>query len=89
MKIVRKFQTDDGQEFTDQVKARQHEVEQEALGKLRNLLKSAIDSSLTRQGNVDNVLKNIIGEASEVSAILSSYRKKQPKETSAEARKVA
>lgn len=69
----------DGREFDTELDARKYAIEQEVLGKLRTLLKVAIDSSLTRQGNVDNVLKNIIGEAAEVSNILLTYRKKQPK----------
>lgn len=74
-----------GREFDTPLAARQFVVEQEALDKLRNLLKAAIDSSLTRQGNVDNVLKNILGEAAAVSEILLSYRKKQPKQVEAKA----
>lgn len=69
----------DGKEFDTELDARKYAIEQEVLNKLRTLLKIAIDSTLTRQGNVDNVLKNIIGEAAEVSNILSTYRKKQPK----------
>lgn len=86
MKIVQLFKTDDGKTFEKRDDARKHEVEQEALGKLRNLLKASINSQLVRTGNVDNVLINILTDAAAVSEILLSFRKKQPKD---EAKKAA
>jgi hypothetical protein len=84
IETVRKFKVD-GKEFDSEVDARKYAVEHEALGKLRALLNAAINSELVRKGNVDNVLRNILGEASAVSEVLSSYRKKQPKEVAAKA----
>lgn len=86
--IVRKYKTGDGKEFDSEADAKKHIVEHEALEKLRALFSVAINSSLTRQGNVDNVLRNLIGEASEVSKILATYRKKLPK-TQPKSRKAA
>lgn len=78
-KTVRKFIVG-GEEFNDAASARKFAIDHEALGALRLLLKASIDSSLVRQGNVDNVLKNILGDAAAVAEILLTYRKRQPKE---------
>jgi hypothetical protein len=80
MKIIQRFQTDDGKEFTDEVEARKHELELRTLSQLKDLLKPSIDSMLVRPGNVDNVLKNILLEAPEVVKIIQSYRKRQPRD---------
>jgi hypothetical protein len=79
MKIIKQFQTEDGKVFESQSLARTHEVEVETLAQLRALLKTSIDSSLCRQGNIDNVLKNILMEPVLLIDILQSYRKKLPK----------
>lgn len=76
---VSKFKTADGKEFTSREEARQHQIEMAALQALRGLLKASIESSLTRSGNVDNVLKNILMEGQEIRNILLSYSKMQPK----------
>jgi hypothetical protein len=80
MKVVSVFQTADGKQFTDRKDAQKHENECESLLKLRNLLQHAIDSELTRRGNIDNVLRNILMESAEVRQILQTYSKKMPKE---------
>lgn len=80
MKVIPFYVTEDGKQFTCKVDARKHEVELEAVGVLRNLLKSSIESSLTRSGNIDNVLRHMLMEASEIRAVLQSYVKKMPKE---------
>jgi hypothetical protein len=85
MKVVSMFQTVDGKTFTSKAEAQRHENEHEALAKLRSLLNSAIQSELTRRGNIDNVLRNILLESSEVRNILATYAKKTPKETPKEA----
>lgn len=79
MKIVSMFQTADGKQFNSRDDAKKHEVEYEAIDKLRNLLTSSISSELVRRGNVDNVLRHIILESAEVRAILQTYNKKLPK----------
>lgn len=76
---VSKFKVD-GKEFNAEIDAKRYAVEHEALGKLRQLLNAAIHSDLVRKGNVDNILKMILAESPAVSEVLSSYRKKQPKE---------
>lgn len=76
---VSKFKVD-GKEFNEEIDAKRYAVEHEALGKLRQLLNAAIHSDLVRKGNVDNILKMILAESPAVSEVLSSYRKKQPKE---------
>lgn len=78
-KTVRKFIVG-GQEFNDAASARKYAVDAEALNSLRTLLNVAINSDLVRKGNVDNVLKNILGDAAAVAEILLTYRKRQPKE---------
>lgn len=88
LKIERVVQTKfkvNGKEFDSEIDAKKYAVEHEALGKLRELLNAAIHSDLVRKGNVDNVLKMILAEAPAVSEVLSSYRKKQPKELVAKA----
>lgn len=80
MKIIKKYQTADGQEFTDEAAAKQHEVEINALSQLRQLLSISISSTKVRQGNVDNVLLHILSESATVNQILQSYRKKQPRQ---------
>lgn len=85
MKVVSVYQTEDGKQFHNKELARKHEIELETLGRLRGLLKTAIDSELTRRGNIDNVLRNILLESAEVRAILQSYSKKMPKEQPAAA----
>ena len=80
MKVVSVFQTVDGKQFADKKEAQKHENECEALAKLRNLLQTAISSELTRRGNIDNVLRNILMESAEVRNILLTYSKKAPKE---------
>jgi len=89
MKIVPFYVTDDGKKFADKTDARKHEVETEALEKLRFLLKASIDSSLTKPGNADNVLRNILMESQEVRNILLSYSKKYPREQVEEVAKAA
>jgi hypothetical protein len=79
MKTVQLFVTCDGQQFVSKEDARKHEVQVEALNHLRLILKSAIDSSMTRQGNIDNVLKNILEEHNTIRGILLSYCKKTPR----------
>jgi hypothetical protein len=74
------FQTCDGKTFTDKNEAQRHENEHEALAKLRSLLNSAIQSELTRRGNIDNILHSILMESAEVRNILITYNKKMPKE---------
>lgn len=75
---VNKFSVD-GKEFNSESEARQYAIEHEALGDLRKMLKDTISSSLTRQGNIDNVLKHILDQSAEVSRVLSTYRRRQPK----------
>lgn len=77
-KTVRRFFVG-GKEFEDAATARKFAVDDEALSALRLLLKASIESSLVQRGNVDNVLKNILGDAAAVSEILLTYRKRQPK----------
>ena len=76
---LEKFKTADGKEFTSREQARLHQIELAALEALRGLLKVSIESSLTRTGNVDNVLKNVLMEGQEIRKILLSYSKMQPK----------
>jgi hypothetical protein len=80
MKTVQLYVTCDGQQFTTKEDARKHEVEVETMNHLRLLLKSAIDSCMTRQGNIDNVLKNILEEHCTIRSILLSYCKKTPRQ---------
>jgi glutamate synthase domain-containing protein 3 len=79
MKTISVYVTDDGKQFQDRNDARAHEVHEEAVGKLRQLLQSAIHSTMCRQGNIDNVLRNLLMESQEVSNILNSYRRQTPK----------
>lgn len=76
---VSKFKTADGKEFTSREAARQHQVEMAALQALRTLLKVSIESSQVRQGNIDNVLKQMLMEGQEIRNILLAYSKMQPK----------
>lgn len=85
MKIVSKFQTEDGKTFDSKQEALRHEAEYDALAKLRCLLNAAIQSELTRRGNVDNVLRNILMDSAEIRTILTAYNKKAPKEAVAAA----
>ncbi len=80
MKVVSVYQTADGKQFQDKRLAQQHENECEALAKLRSLLTAAINSELTRRGNIDNVLRNMLMEHAELRNILQTYGKKMPKE---------
>jgi adenine-specific DNA methylase len=85
MKVVSVYQTADGKQFANKEDARRHEVECETLDKLRNLLKTSIDSAYCQRGNIDNVLRNILLESAEVRNILLSYGKRMPKEQPAAA----
>jgi len=73
MKIVSLFRTDDGKTFENKNDARRHEIELEALKKLGELLKTSLQTM-----RPDSVLKQILMESNEITAILSTYRKKQP-----------
>jgi len=79
MKIVQMFKTADGKTFDDRNKARQHEVDLEANEKLWNLLKVSFNT-----GRPEAVMRHILMENAEMSAILATYRKKSPKDASKE-----
>ncbi len=85
MKVVSLFQTVDGKQFANKEDAKRHETELETLDKLRKLLQPSINSELTRRGNIDNVLRNILLESAEMRNILLAYGKKMPKEKAVEA----
>lgn len=73
MKIVQVFKTDDGKTFESRIDARKHEVTVEALAKLNEILKVSLAT-----GRPESVLRQLLMENSEVSAVLATYRKKQP-----------
>ena len=79
MKIVSVFQTADGKQFSDKDEARKYETELEAMTALRSLLSASIESQMARSGNIDNVLRQLLMETSEVRRILTTYGKKMPK----------
>jgi len=79
MKVISVFQTADGKQFASKAEAQRHEAELETLAGLRTLLQNAINSELTRRGNIDNVLRNIIMEAGAIRNLLQTHSKKMPK----------
>jgi len=79
MQIISLFQTVDGKRWTTKGEAQKHEAELETLVGLRTLLHNAINSELTRRGNIDNVLHNIIMESGAIRALLTTHSKKMPK----------
>lgn len=74
MKVVSLFQTDDGKTFETKEEARQHEIEVEAVNKLKTVLASSINT-----GRVEAVLKHLVVEYAVVRAILSNYGLRLPR----------
>jgi hypothetical protein len=80
MKIVQRFQTDDGKCFDDRDLARHHEIEVEAVAAMMKL----IAVSLTT-GRSESICRQILFEQQAFTKILSTYRKKLPKTLQEEA----
>lgn len=74
MKIVSKYETEDGKMFDTREAARGHEVDLETLNNLQKLLHTSIQT-----GRIDSVLRHLLVESSAIAAILSTHRKKLPK----------
>ena len=85
VKIISVFQTADGKQFASKTEAQTHEADLEVLAGLRTLLQNAINSELTRRGNIDNVLRNIIMESGVIRKLLQTHSKKMPKVQPAQA----
>lgn len=74
MEKVTRWKTSDGNEHETREEAKTHEAMLEAIAKLRELLRTSV-----RTGRVDSVLREMLVEVPQVTAILSTYRKRLPK----------
>ena len=68
-----------GKAFQSMKEAKQAAVELDAVTKLNELLRDAIDSNLTHRGNINHVLTVMLNRRDQVRDILAAYGKKQPR----------
>jgi hypothetical protein len=71
--------------YTNLKEARLALVKAETISKLRDTLSASIISSMTRCGNIDNVLKHMLEESESVRSILTEYSKKKPRKQKSKA----
>jgi hypothetical protein len=76
--IVKSWQVG-GKTYYSLREAKRALVELSAVAKLREVLAYSIKSSLTRCGNIDNVLVELLAESDTVRQILTEYSKKSGK----------
>lgn len=74
MKLVRVYETEDGQQFNDRKEATIHELKMGAEKKLLDLLKISV-----RTGRPESVVKEMVEEATAVREILLQMIVKMPK----------
>lgn len=73
MKIVKKYQTDDGEMFDDQGSAAQHELEMSAREQIKSIVLPAYNAD-----RAESVIRSIINNAHAVRDALNAYIRRLP-----------